>query len=273
VPVAEGKIHAGMLLAMDFGGTTGVLSGLATQEPVFGRAATWIERSARPQAERLGYSIVEPVSVMATHLTEVVAGHADELLSRDATKHLVEELRKSSPAVVEELIPDPMKLVEVQQVLQMLLRERVSIRQLGPILEALGEATRRTKDPVLLCEYVRARLARVISAHYRDRQNRLEVVTIDPALEERIRAGVEPTEDGWTFRMSPDAVGAICQRIGDATASLVAANRAPVVLTSPQTRPALKQLTAAHLPRLVVLSYHEITRDTHLESVGLVDDL
>ena len=120
----------------------------------------------------LGYTVVEPVSVLATHLTEIVRKHADEILTRDATKHLIDELKKTSPAVVDELIPGQMKLAEVQQILQLLLREQVPIRNLGPILETLGEYAPRTKDPMLLTEYVRHRLARTISNRYRDRQGR-----------------------------------------------------------------------------------------------------
>ncbi|MBI3838919.1 MAG: flagellar biosynthesis protein FlhA [Planctomycetia bacterium] len=272
VAVAEGRVYPGMLLAMDSPTTTGKLNGLATREPAFGTRATWIDPPSREEAERFGNTIVEPVSVLATHLTEVVRRHADEILTRDATKHLVEELKKTSPAVVEDLIPGQMKLVEVQQILQLLLREQVSIRQLGPILETLGEYASRTKDPLLLTEYVRHRLARAISTRFRDKDNRLFVITLDPALEDRIRAGIEQTDRGMSIRMSPQAVDAICAAIGVELESLAAAQHPPVVLVSPQIRAGLKRMTASHLPRLVVLSYNEITRDTQIESVALVSD-
>ena len=220
----------------------------------------------------LGYAIVEPVSVLATHLTEVVRRNADEILSRDATKHLVEELKKTSPAVVEDLIPGQMKLVEVQQVLQLLLREQVSIRQLGSILETLGEFASRTKDPLLLAETVRHRLARAISTRYRDNDNRLFVITLDPALEDRIRAGVEHTDRGMSIRMPPRVAEAICRAIQVESEKLSSAHHPPIVLVSPQIRAGLKMMTAAHLPRLVVLSYNEITRDTQIESMALVSD-
>jgi flagellar biosynthesis protein FlhA len=272
VRVAEGKIDPARLLAMDWGATTGKLNGRVTREPVFGRPAIWIEPRARGTAQRYGYRVVEPTSVVATHLTEVVRGHADEILSRDATKHLIDELKQSSPALVEDLIPGQMKLVEVQQVLQHLLREQVPIRQLGPILEALGEAVGRTRDPLLLAEFVRGRLARVISSRYRDQRGRLYVVTLDPALDERVRAGVEYADGRWSMRLSPQACQRICQRIAAASHALVAANRAAIVLTSPEARAPLKHLTAEQLPRLVVLGFNEITRDTEIESVALVDD-
>ncbi len=145
---------------------------------------------------------------MATHLNETVRKHADEILTRDATKHLVDELKKTQPATVDELIPGQMKLAEVQRILQMLLREQVSIKLLSPILETLGDYASRTKDPVLLTEYVRHRLARPICSRYRDRENRLFVLTLDPAVEDRIKAGIEHNERGLNIRMSPPAIEA-----------------------------------------------------------------
>jgi flagellar biosynthesis protein FlhA len=272
VPVAQGAVYPTMLLAMDSGATSGKVAGLATREPAFNSPATWIEPGVRDQAEMFGYTVVEPVSVLATHLTEVVRKHADEILNRDATKHLIDELKKTSPAAVDELIPGQMKLAEVQQIMHMLLREQVPIRQLGPILETLGEYAPRTKDAVLLVEYVRHRLARSICSRYRDKENRLYVVTLDPALEDRIRAGIEHSERGMFIRMSPQAVEATCRAIGAEIEKLTLASHPPVLLVSPQIRAGLKQMTAAQLPRLVVLSFNEITRDTLIESVALVSD-
>jgi len=165
-----------------------------------------------------------------------------------------------------------MKLGEVQQVLQMLLREQVPIRQLGVILETLGDYASRTKDPIWLTEYVRHRLARTICTIYRD-ENRLHVITLDPALEDRIAAGIEHTERGLFIRMSPPAIEKTCEQIASEAAKLTRASRQPIVLVSPQIRPGLKQLTASHLPKLVVLSYNEVTRDTPIESVGIVSDV
>jgi flagellar biosynthesis protein FlhA len=165
-----------------------------------------------------------------------------------------------------------MKLGEVQQVLQMLLREQVPIRQLGLILETLGDYAGRTKDPVWLTEYVRHRLSRTICTAYRDDEQRLFVITLDPALEDRIAAGIEHSERGLFVRMSPPAVEKTCELIAAEATKLARASRAPLLLVSPQIRPGLKLLTAGHLPRLVVLSYNEITRDTRIESVGIVSD-
>ena len=272
IPVTEGTVEPAMHLAIDSGATTGKIRGIETREPAFNTPATWIEGGLRDQAEMYGYTVVEPAGVLATHLTETVRRHADEILTRDATKHLIDELKKTTPAVVDELIPSQMKLAEVQRILQMLLREQVSIRQLSPILETLGDYIGRTKDPVLLTEYVRHRLARAICTRYRDADDKLHVVTLDPALEDRIKAGIEHSERGLFVRMSPQAVEITCKLLSDAVEKLARENHPPVVLVSPQVRAGLKQMTGSHLPRLVVLSFNEITRDTQIESVAMVTD-
>ena len=270
--VARGEVHPGMLLAMDSGMTTGTVPGTATQDPAFGTPALWIDSSVRDQAEMLGYTVVDPAAVIATHLTETVRKHADEILTRDAAKHLVEELTQTSPAVVEELIPGLMKLGEVQQILQMLLREQVPIRNLSSVLETLGDYAARTKDPVLLTEFIRARMARTISSRHRDADGCLHVVTLDPALEDRILAGFEHNERGLFIRMSPPAVEATCRLIAGEMEKLTVANHAPIILVNPQIRPAVREMTSSHLPDLTVLSYNEITRDTKIEAVAMVTD-
>ena len=270
--VAIGEVHPEMYLAMDSGVTTGKVPGIPTKDPAFGTPAVWIEPNVRDQAEISSYTVVEPGSVIATHLTETVRRHADEILTRDAAKHLVDELKSSAPAVVTGLIPDVMKLAEVQQILQMLLREAMPIRQLGAILETLGDYAPRSKDPVLLTEYVRHRLARTICTRYRDRENRLHVVTLDPALEDRIRAGFDHNEHGLFIRMAPQAVEATCRLLAGEVEKLTTANHQPIVLVSPQIRAALKQMTTPHLPQLIVLSYNEITRDTIVDSTAMVSD-
>ena len=272
MPVAEGTIYAAKFLAMDAGTTSGKIHGMATREPAFGTPAVWIDAQSRDQAEMYGYTVVEPGSVIATHLTETIRRHADEILTRDATKHLIDELKRTTPVVVDELIPSVMKLAEVQQILQMLLREGVPIRQLGPILETLGDYAPRTKEPVLLTEYVRHRLARSICTRHRDAQNRLFVVTLDPALEDRVRAGFEHNEHGLFIRMSPQAIEATCRQIAAGVEKLTLTNHAPIVLVSPQIRAALRQMTVSHLPHLLVLSYNEITRDTKIEAMAMVSD-
>jgi flagellar biosynthesis protein FlhA len=270
--VADGIVHPDKLLSMEPGLNASSIPGERTRDPAFGQPAVWIDPSLQERAELLGYTSVDPAAVLATHLKEIVRQHADELLTRDATKKLLDELKKSSPAVVDELVPNQMRLAEVQQVLQMLLREQVPIRQLSVILETLGDYAPRTKDPVWLTEYVRHRLARTICTRYRDAESRMHVVTLDPTLEDRIAAGIEHGERGLFIRLSPQAIERICTQIAQELQRLTQSNRTPMVLVSPQIRPGLKQLTQAHLPKLVVLSYNEITRDTKIESVGLVAD-
>ncbi|QDU98238.1 flagellar biosynthesis protein FlhA [Lignipirellula cremea] len=271
-PVAEGIVYPDRLLAMDSGMTTGEAPGEPTRDPAFGQPAVWINPGIRERAEMLGYTPVEPAAVLATHLQEIVRQHADDLLTRDDTRRLIDELKATSPAVVEELIPGLMRVGEVQTILQMLLREDVPIRQLATILEALGDNASKSKDPVLLTELVRHRLARTLCARYRDAENRLHVITLDPALEDRISKGIEHNERGLFLRMSPPAIETTNRLIAAQMDKLNRAGHQPLLLCSPQIRAGLKQLTLSQLPRLVVLSYNEITRDTRIESYGIVSD-
>jgi len=271
-PVARATAQADRWLAIESADTTGVIDGLPTFDPTFGRPAVWIDPLQRDQAAIYGYATASPAAVLATHLQEIARRHADELLTRDAAKHLIDELRQVAPAVVDELIPAVLKLSEVQQVLQLLLREEIPIRQLGIIVETLGDHAGRTKDPVLLVEAVRQRLARTISSRYRDAAGRLRVVTLDPALEERIAAAIESSERGIQVRMHPQAAELTCERIDQIVKNLVAAGHPPVLLVSPRIRPGLRQLTAGSLPRLKILSYNEITPDTQIESLAVVTE-
>jgi flagellar biosynthesis protein FlhA len=174
---------------------------------------------------------------------------------------------------VDELIPAVMKIGQVQQVLQLLLREQVSIRPLAAILETLGDYAGRTQDPVLLVEQVRRRLARTICAAHRDNQHRLHVVTLQAELEDRIESAIEHTPDGWLVHLSPNSCESICHRIAAQTERLTKAGHRPVVLVHPRIRPAVRQLTSNDLPRLVVLSYDEVSPDTTIEAIGVVDDV
>jgi flagellar biosynthesis protein FlhA len=270
--VADDRVEPAMLLAIDSGLTRGQVDGIPTRDPAFGADAKWIQIVRKDEAEMLGYTVVEPGAVIATHMTEVCRRHADEILTRDATKHLVDELKATHPTVVSELIPGVMPLAEVQAVLHLLLREQVPIRQLGLILETLGDYGSRTKDPILLSEYVRHRLARQICTRYRTADGKLHAIAVDPAMEERIRAGFDHNERGLFVRMSPQAVEATCNSISAQVQKLTAAGHTPIVLVSPQIRAALKQITENHMPQLVVLSFNEITRDTQVVTLGLATD-
>jgi flagellar biosynthesis protein FlhA len=271
-PIATERIVPDGLLAIDSGHTTGVIDGEPTRDPTFGEPAVWIDPIRREQAAIYGYTTVEPGAVLATHLQEIARRHADELLTRDATKHLIDELKEAAPAVVDDLIPGLLKVSDVQQVLQILLREDVPIRQLAIILETLGDHAGKTKDPVFLSEYVRHRLARTISTRYRDEYGQLHVLALDPAMEDRIAAGIEHNERGLFVRMSPSAVDSTCEKISVGVKKLIALGHHPVVLVSPRISPGLRQIVAASMPRVRILSYNEITQDTQIQSHGVVSD-
>jgi flagellar biosynthesis protein FlhA len=272
IPIAQDELQPTQLLAIDSGMTTSKIDGIATKDPAFGTDAKWINPGLADQAELYGYTVVESGAVLATHLTEVCRRHADEILTRDSTKHLVDELKATSPAVVNELIPSVMSLAEVQSILHLLLREQVSIRQLGVILETLGDHAPRSKDPILLTEYVRHRLARQICTRYRNAEGELYVAAFDPALEDKIRAGFEHSERGLFIRLSPQSVESICRAVSGETGKLATRGHSPIVLVSPQIRAAVKRITENHLPQLVVMSFNEVTRDTKIVTLGMVTD-
>jgi flagellar biosynthesis protein FlhA len=271
VPVAWGEAYTDGLLAIDTGAVAGAIPGIETTEPAFGRPARWIEATQRERAELMGYSVVEPTAVLITHLTEVVREHSAELLTRQQVHQLLDNLKQTSPKVVEELIPDVLRTSQVHQVLNRLLQERVPIRDLEVIVETLGDYAVRTKDLGILTEYVRTALARTICQQYRDRHRVLHVVTLEPQLEDVLAGGIDFGEHGLSIKLSPQTAEAVTRSLADQLQPLVASGRQPVVLcTTPQVRAGLKQITSAALPRLVVLSLNEITRDTVVESMGQV---
>ncbi|MCU0708423.1 MAG: flagellar biosynthesis protein FlhA [Pirellula sp.] len=270
--IASGYLRPDRLLAIDKGLTLGALEGDETTDPAFGRKAYWIDPRLRQQAEMYGYHVVECGAVLATHVQETARKHADELLTREVAKQLIDQLKKTHATVVDELIPGVLKLSDVQQVLQNLLREDIPIRQLGMILETLGDYAHRIKDPLWLTEYVRHRMARTISHRYRDESGTLRVITLDPAMEDRIAAGTEQSDRGIFIRLAPDAMSRICARIAEQLKKLDATGRPRCVLVSPKIRLALRQMTHESIGDLRVLSYNEVSRDTSIESVGMVTD-
>jgi flagellar biosynthesis protein FlhA len=230
----------------------------------------WIDPGQREQGIAFRYRVMEPAAVLSLNLTETVRRQADELLTRDAAKHLIDELKKTQPAVVDDLIPEQLKLGEVQRVLQILLREQVPIRQLGPILEALGDHAAHTKDPAALAEIVRRRLGRAICARHRAADGKLYVVTMDPELEDRLVTEISARSEGIAVRLPPQMIAAICRSIADGITQLTRVNHAPILLVAESIRPAVKQITIAQLPHLVVLSEAEIPRDVPVESVAMI---
>jgi flagellar biosynthesis protein FlhA len=271
VSVAKGEAYPEGRLAIDTGAVSGRIAGLATTEPAFGRPAVWIDPAAGERAELLGYSVVEASAVLITHLTEVVREHSAELLTRQQVHQLLEHLKQVSPKLVEELVPDVLKVAQIHQVLANLLRERVPIRDLEQILETLGDYADRVKDLGLLTEYVRHGLARTICRQYRDAENVLHAITIDPAVEDMIAAGTDWSERGLSLKLAPQTSEAICRGIADVLKVLVSAGRAPVLLCGPQVRAAVRVITQASLPKLAVISLNEVTRDTQVEVHGQVD--
>jgi flagellar biosynthesis protein FlhA len=269
-PVAEGVVYPDRLLAMDAGGAKGKIDGLPGKEPAFGLPGLWIPADEREKAEDLGYTVVEPSTALATHLAETIKKHAHELLTRDEVNNLMKTLKESSPSVVEEVVPAVLKAGEVQKVLQNLLKEGVSIRDLGTILETLGDYAPRTKDPEVLTEYVRNALSRSISRKHLDREGRMYVITLDPKLEDVVKAAIERTDRGTFLSLTPGMVGKIAERIGREVEKLLAAGHAPVILTSPQVRAYVKRIADTLQPGIAVLSYNEILRDVKVESLGMV---
>ena len=257
-------------LAMNPGLVEEEVEGYPTTEPAFGLQAMWVSKANRDRAERLGYTIVEPSAVLATHLTELITGHADELLTRQDVQNLIDHVKESAGTVVNELIPNILTLGEVQKVLHGLLRERVSIRNLETILEILADFGARTKDAEILTEYVRHALARQITAAYVDEENHLRVVTLAPALEREILDAVRQAESGEYIPLDPDRADAIARQTVEAVQPLVLSGLEPIVLTSAQVRRFFRRIVERHLPKIVVLSYNEVDPSVHLESEGQV---
>jgi flagellar biosynthesis protein FlhA len=256
---------------MDNGATAGPIpNAFETVEPAFGLPAYWVTESQRAQAELLNYTVVEATSVLATHLTEIIKAHAAELLTRQEIKNLVDNLKARVPALVEEVIPTQVKPGELQKVMQNLLRERVPVRDLETIVETLGDWAGRTKDLDVLTEYVRNSLARTICKQYVDDQDRLWVITLDPALEDFINSHVERSEHGTSNRIPPQAAQQIVQRIAARAGELTQTGRTAVLLCSPQVRSSLRRMIESSLPHVAVLSFNEIVQGIAVEAVALV---
>jgi flagellar biosynthesis protein FlhA len=270
VQIASGSLQPEQWLAMDSGAATGTVEGVKTREPAFGLAAWWVTEAQKQRAEALGYTVVDASTVLATHLTELIKQHAHEFLTRDEVNNLLKTLKESSPTVVDEVVPNVLKPGEVQKVLQNLLREGVSIRDLGTILETLGDYAPRSKDPEVLTEYVRNALARTICKQHVGRDNRMYVITLDPKLEDVVKAAIERTERGAFLSLSPALVGRIADRLAKEVEKLVAAGHTPIILCSPQVRSQVKRIAETIQPGIAVLSYNEVIRDVKVESLGMV---
>ena len=272
--IGEGTIYPHLLMAMDSGLASGRLEGIAGKEPAFGLDAIWIEKELKQRAETMNYTVVDPTSVLATHLTELVKEHADELLSRQEVTHLLDQLKSASPKLVEDIIPSVVKVGDLQKVLQSLLRERVPIRDLATIVETLGDWAVHTKDAAVLTEYVRNALRRTISGMHAsiDDQGkpRLFCVTMDPALEDVISGYIDRGPGGTTISIPPQLANRIAAAVSKSAEPLISGGHPLIVLAAPSVRAQVKQILDAQLPSVVVLAYNEIIKGLDVESMGLI---
>ena len=270
VTIASGEVQPDGLLAVDTGGVSGELPGVAVEEPASHRAAKWIDVSQADRARELGYKIVEPANVVVAHLADVVRSHADELLTREQVHQLLDNLRQTSPKVVEELVPALLKPSQVHQVLGNLLCERVPVRDLETILETLGDHADRTRDTTLLTEFARQALNRTICQPYRDAAGTLHAITLDPALEDILADGYESTERGPIIKLTPQVIDGVAHELARQMKRLVRAGHLPVVVCGAKARRSVRYITVGPLPKLTVLSLNEIPRETRVESHGQV---
>ncbi len=268
--VTRGRIMPGHLLAMNPGDALGTLSGIPTREPAFGLEAVWVHESSRAEAESLGYTVVDAESVIVTHLTETIRGHAAELLTRQDVRALLDRLKDSNAAVVEEVVPEMLSLGEIQRVLQSLLSEGVPIRDLGTIVEAIGDKARTTRDTSLLSEYARQALGRAITAPHLDEQLRLQAITLDPAIEQEVSTSITQTTDGEFLAMEPPRAQAIVNALRAQVEHATARGARPVLLCSARIRRHLRRLIAQAQPHLAVCSYNEIAPGIDVETVGVI---
>lgn len=245
------------------------LRGTKTVDPTYGMPAVWITPDQRGEAERQGMLIFDPVSVIATHLTEKVRAHASELLGHQEVQTLIEGVRKTHPVVVKNLVPDGLSLAEVRRVLQNLVKERVSIRDLTSILEALIDNLHMTKEPDMLTEFVRMGLARNICKEYVNNEGTLNVITLDPAIEQTLSAALRQTDAGTHLQLDPQNGQEILKAIDEQVKLFEERGFQPIVLTSPAIRPSVRRLCERSFPALVVLSWNEIAPQVHTNSIAM----
>ena len=270
VQVSEGEILFDHYMAMNPGYVEEEITGIPTFEPSFHLPAVWITEGQRERAESLGYTVVDPPSIIATHLTEIIRQHIDELLTRQDVQNLVNNLKENNPAIVEELVPKLMGLGEVQKVLQNLLREGISIRDLLTIFETLADYASTTRDTDILTEYVRQSLKRAICSKFFPANETTSVVTLDPKIEQEIMNSVKQTEQGAYMNMDPARTRAIMESTGEEVKKLENLGRNPIIITSPIVRTYFKRLTEEYYPDLIVVSYNEVENRVELQSVGMI---
>ena len=270
IQVSEGEILFDHYMAMNPGYVEDEITGIPTLEPAFHLEAMWITESQRERAESLGYTVVDPPSIIATHLTEVIKHHLDELLTRQDVQNLIDNIKESNKTLVDELVPKLLGVGDIQKVLQNLLKEGISIRDLVTIFETLADYAATSRDTDILTEYVRQSLKRAISNKYFGDENMTEVITLDPKVEQMIMGSIKQTEQGAYISLDP----AVTKKILNATEveiqKLENKGLNPIIITSPIVRMYFKKMTNEYFSDLVVISYNEIDSDIELKSIGVV---
>jgi flagellar biosynthesis protein FlhA len=270
VQVSEGEILFDHYMAMNPGYVEEEISGIPTFEPSFHLPAIWITEGQRERAESVGYTVVDPPSIIATHLTEIIREYLADMLTRQDVQNLVNNVKENNPALVEELVPKLLGLGDIQKVLQNLLREGISIRDLVTIFETLADHAAATRDTDILTEYVRQSLKRAISNKYFPLNETTSVVTLDPNLEQEIMGSVKQTEQGAYLTLDPEKTKTIMSSVKTEVGKLEKLGKNPIVITSPIVRMYFKKLTEDYYKDLVVVSYNEIESNVELQSVGMV---
>ncbi|MCZ8512354.1 flagellar biosynthesis protein FlhA [Paenibacillus filicis] len=269
--VARGELLLNHYLAMSPGIDDDSITGIDTFEPAFNLPALWIDEAMKERAEMSGYTVVDPPSVVATHLTEIIKKHAHELLGRQETRALIENVKETYPVLVDDLIPNVLQIGDVQKVLVKLLREKISVRDMVTILETLADYGGYTKDPDVLTEYVRQALSRQITQQYTSSGDSLKVITVGPTLEKKIAESVQQSDQGSYLALDPSSTQMIYQRITDQVTKLLQAGQQPIVLTSPTIRMYLRQLLERTMQDIPVLSYSELEPSVEIQSMGVVN--
>ena len=270
IQVSEGEVLFDHYMAMNPGYVEEEITGIPTFEPSFHLPAIWITESQRERAESMGYTVVDPPSIIATHLTEIIRQHIAELLTRQDVQHLVDNMKETNPSLVDELVPKMLGLGEIQKVLQNLLKEGISIRDLLTVFETLADYAQTTRDTDILTEYVRQSLKRAISNRYFPANETTSVITLDPKLEKEIMASVKQTEQGSYLTLDPDKTKAIMNAVGKEAQKLENLGKNAIIVTSPIVRTYFKRLTEDYYRDLIVISYNEIESNVELQSVGMV---
>ena len=270
IQVSEGEILFDHYIAMNPGFVEEEITGIPTFEPSFHLPALWITENQRERAESLGYTVVDPPSIIATHLTEVIKAHIDELLTRQDTQNLINNLKENNPTLVEELVPKLMGVGEIQKVLQNLLAEGISIRDLLTIFESLADHAGTTRDTDILTEYARQSLKRAISNKFFPAGDTTRVITLDPTVEQEIMASVKQTEQGGYINLAPDRIRQIVSATETEIKKFEDIGSIPIIITSPIVRMYFKKIISDYFKDLIVVSYNEVESNVELQSVGMV---